>query len=235
MGLGIPHFAVMIRYNLFVGGLLGSGWSSFWGVAFPWLVGFFLYQGSGFTEFVNWTSILFSGVVNFLVPAALYYKARSLYGEEADRLDAIDATALILDRASGPALPKSPIGSVGGRPGKADGAAPLLKGGTPNSSGYSAIGVSEPIDDSKHDGSSFQRSSSGLSGAAAITASNGDTPDLHEAEPPEDREPIWTSFPACCSERARYYTLWSIVIIVEALSIATMGMYAAGMGGGEMH
>jgi hypothetical protein len=238
IGLGIPHFAVMIRYNLFVGGLLGSGWSSFWGVAFPWLVGFFLYQGNGFTEFVNWTSILFSGVVNFLVPAALYYKARQLYGEEADRLDAIDETAQILDRAAGPNIPK-PNKNIGGRPGRADGAAPLLGAGTHNSSsaaGYSAIGTSEPIisiDESKDDNSGLGRSSSG--NGLGDGAGAGSPRELHDAEPPEDREPIWTAFPQCCTEKMRYYMLWALVIVVEALSLATMGMYAAGMGGGEAH
>jgi len=77
IGLGIPLFSVVVRYNLFVGKVFSSRWSSFFGVVFPWLVSFLLYQGDGFDLFVTWASLLINGAINFILPVVLYITARS--------------------------------------------------------------------------------------------------------------------------------------------------------------
>lgn len=76
IALGIPLFSIFIRYNLFVGGVCGSKMSAFWGAVFPWLVGFLLYQGQGFTLFVNWSALIVNGFINFVVPGIVYIKAK---------------------------------------------------------------------------------------------------------------------------------------------------------------
>lgn len=76
VGLGIPLYSVVIRYNLYVGGICGRHWSAFWGVVFPWLVSFLFYQGSGLLNFVNLSALYVSGIINFIVPFVLYIKAR---------------------------------------------------------------------------------------------------------------------------------------------------------------
>jgi hypothetical protein len=50
--------------------------AAFWGAVFPWLVGFLLYQGQGFTEFVNWSALVVNGFINFVVPVLVYIKAK---------------------------------------------------------------------------------------------------------------------------------------------------------------
>lgn len=69
---GIPVCSVTTRYNLFVGGVCGKKQSYFWGCIAPWIVGFFFCQGPLFANLLNWTSLVFNGLVNFLVPFAMY-------------------------------------------------------------------------------------------------------------------------------------------------------------------
>jgi hypothetical protein len=72
-------------YNLYVGHLFSARWSAFWGVVFPWLVSFLLYQGDGFDRFVTWASLGLNGFINFLVPFVLLYSARKRYGSGTPR------------------------------------------------------------------------------------------------------------------------------------------------------
>lgn len=52
--------------------------SYFWGVIAPWLVSFLFLQGTYFAALINWSSLVVNGVVNFLIPLILYYKAISV-------------------------------------------------------------------------------------------------------------------------------------------------------------
>jgi len=75
IGLGIPIFCIIMRYNLYVGNVTSAWGSKFWGAIFPWLVSFFLYQGTGFIRFVNWTSLIFTNFTNFILPSYVYILA----------------------------------------------------------------------------------------------------------------------------------------------------------------
>jgi hypothetical protein len=56
---------------------------TFVGVIAPWLVGFIFTQGPIFADLLNWTALLFSGLVNFILPFLLYLKAsRASYATE---------------------------------------------------------------------------------------------------------------------------------------------------------
>lgn len=85
IGLGIPIFCIIMRYNLYVGNVMSSFGAKFWGAIFPWLVSFFLYQGTGFIRFVNWTSLIFTNFTNFILPSYLFILALDYEAEELQR------------------------------------------------------------------------------------------------------------------------------------------------------
>jgi len=55
-----------------MGEVCGKRASFFWGVIAPWLIGFIFCQGPRFAEFLNWTALIFSSIVNFILPLVLY-------------------------------------------------------------------------------------------------------------------------------------------------------------------
>lgn len=84
IGLGIPLFSIVVRYNLFVGEVCSKKWSIFWGkinflffiikhlfiysfvskgAVFPYLITWLFYQGKGFQIFLNWSSLIINGFV----------------------------------------------------------------------------------------------------------------------------------------------------------------------------
>jgi len=69
---GIPVYCISTRYNLYMGEVCGKRASFFWGVIAPWLVGFVFWQGTRFAEFLNWTALSVSSIVNFILPLVLY-------------------------------------------------------------------------------------------------------------------------------------------------------------------
>jgi hypothetical protein len=44
IGLGIPVFCILMRYNLVVGGVCGNGLGTFLGGVLPWLISWLVYQ-----------------------------------------------------------------------------------------------------------------------------------------------------------------------------------------------
>lgn len=74
---GIPVCCITTRYNLYIGKVCGRRMSYFWGVIAPWLVAYCFAQGAFFANFINWSSLVVNGIVNFMFPLALYYKAVS--------------------------------------------------------------------------------------------------------------------------------------------------------------
>lgn len=76
---GIPVYSILIRYNLVNGELLRPFFANLIAVVFPWAFSCFFYHGSGFSAFVNWSSLLLQGLVNFVIPCALYYQALRKY------------------------------------------------------------------------------------------------------------------------------------------------------------
>eukprot|EP01132_Coremiostelium_polycephalum_P008595 gene8595-10577_t len=74
---GIPVCFITTRYNLYVGYICGRKSSYFWGVIAPWLIAFIFCQRQIFAELLNWSSLIFNSVVNFMIPFALYLRATS--------------------------------------------------------------------------------------------------------------------------------------------------------------
>jgi len=75
IGPGIPVYSISTRYNLFVGKICGKKMSYFLGSVAPWIFGFLFTGSSIFAQLLNWSALLFIGIVNFLVPLAVYLKA----------------------------------------------------------------------------------------------------------------------------------------------------------------
>jgi len=72
---GIPVYSISVRYNLFVGRLCNKHWAYFWGVIFPWVISFIFTGSSAFASLLNWSALLFTGIVNFIIPFCVYYIA----------------------------------------------------------------------------------------------------------------------------------------------------------------
>jgi len=73
----IPIFSIVIKYNMIENGF-SQPVSFFWGVLFPWLVGFpLLYMPNILSQFINFTSLVFVSFTDFIVPWALYIKLQN--------------------------------------------------------------------------------------------------------------------------------------------------------------
>lgn len=67
IGLGIPVFCIVMRYNLVVGGMR-PGLATFLGVVLPWLVSWILYQGSAAETFIGLSGVVLISAIGFLLP-----------------------------------------------------------------------------------------------------------------------------------------------------------------------
>jgi len=80
---GIPVYSILVRYNILSSPTLkeymGPISANIFGVVAPWTLSMFFYHGEGFSNFVNWSAIIFQGFVNFVVPCILYYQAVKMY------------------------------------------------------------------------------------------------------------------------------------------------------------
>ena len=75
---GIPIYSLIVRYNLIDSGLCKKSWANFWGVILPWIISLPFYSGNGLNIVINWTSLLFNGVINFVIPLVFYLRMMQL-------------------------------------------------------------------------------------------------------------------------------------------------------------
>jgi len=73
----IPVYAIVMRYNIIENNIMRKSFANFWAVIFPWLLVLPFYTGSGLQTFMNWTSLVFNGVINYVIPCLLYVKIRN--------------------------------------------------------------------------------------------------------------------------------------------------------------
>ena len=80
IGLGIPIFCILMRYNLVVGGVCNNEGGLFFGGIFPWLISWLVYQGHGVLELLSWTGLILNGFIDFFCPALVaFVAARSAF------------------------------------------------------------------------------------------------------------------------------------------------------------
>lgn len=72
----IPIFVIVIRYNLLRARVCGTKTAMFLSGVVPWLLAIPFQTGDWLNEIVNWMSILFVAVVNFVFPFVLYLIAQ---------------------------------------------------------------------------------------------------------------------------------------------------------------
>jgi amino acid permease len=68
IGLGVPIFCVIGRYNLVNGGLCSEPWAHVWSSVLPWGTAWLLYQGSAILKLLSWSGLLLNGFIDFLMP-----------------------------------------------------------------------------------------------------------------------------------------------------------------------
>ena len=72
---GIPICSVSTRQNLLASGVFSRRMCYFLSAVLPFLLSFIFLSGSFFAQLLVWSSLLFNGIVNFLIPHALYLTA----------------------------------------------------------------------------------------------------------------------------------------------------------------
>lgn len=85
IGLDIPLFAVLTRYNLVNSGLCSTRVANVFVVYLPWGISWLFYQGTAVSKLLSWGGILFSGALAFLLP--LYLAIRVLRISDEDALE----------------------------------------------------------------------------------------------------------------------------------------------------
>jgi amino acid permease len=80
VGLDIPLFSVLTRYNLTNSGLCSPRMANILVVYLPWSTAWMFYQGSAIDELLSWGGILFTSAVAFLLP--LYLAIRVLQSDD---------------------------------------------------------------------------------------------------------------------------------------------------------
>jgi hypothetical protein len=76
IGLDVPLFAVLTRYNLTSSGLCSENTANWLVVYIPWGVSWIFYQGNAIAELLSWSGVLFTSAIAFLLP--LYLAIRTL-------------------------------------------------------------------------------------------------------------------------------------------------------------
>eukprot|EP00629_Pelagomonadales_sp_RCC1024_P006077 CAMPEP_0119285398 /NCGR_PEP_ID=MMETSP1329-20130426/32103_1 /TAXON_ID=114041 /ORGANISM="Genus nov. species nov., Strain RCC1024" /LENGTH=455 /DNA_ID=CAMNT_0007286109 /DNA_START=119 /DNA_END=1483 /DNA_ORIENTATION=- len=73
LGLGVPVFCVLMRYNLVAGGM-PLAWAHFCGGALPWLVSWLVYRGHGVLRVLTWSGLVLNASIDFVAPMVLAAK-----------------------------------------------------------------------------------------------------------------------------------------------------------------
>lgn len=71
IGLDIPLFCVLTRYNLVNSGLCSEKVANWLVVYIPWGLSWTFYQGNAIAELLSWGGVLFTSLVAFILPLAL--------------------------------------------------------------------------------------------------------------------------------------------------------------------
>jgi len=106
----IPIYSIIIRCNL-ISNKCPKVIATVVSIAIPWILSIPFYGGNGLSEIVNWSSILFAGFLNFLVPLIMYVICRTDTFESKRSKSVVKAigphnTVLITAEISGLKLPK---------------------------------------------------------------------------------------------------------------------------------
>ena len=71
IGLGVPIFCVIMRYNLVNGGFCSEPWAHVWSSVLPWGMGWTLYQGSVMLKLLDYSGLVLNGFIDFVAPGVV--------------------------------------------------------------------------------------------------------------------------------------------------------------------
>jgi len=81
IGLDVPLFSVLTRYNLTHSGLCSINFANWLVVWIPWGLAWLFYAGDSIAKVLDWGGVLFISVVAFLLPLYLALRALQQYPE----------------------------------------------------------------------------------------------------------------------------------------------------------
>ncbi|KAJ8609829.1 hypothetical protein CTAYLR_008135 [Chrysophaeum taylorii] len=68
IGLGIPIFCVLMRYNLVAGNVCPPRAATFVSAWLPWCLSFMVYRGHGILALLSWSGLVLNSLVDFILP-----------------------------------------------------------------------------------------------------------------------------------------------------------------------
>jgi hypothetical protein len=79
IGLDIPLFSVLTRYNLVNSGLCSKSMANILVVYIPWALSWAFYQGNAIADLLSWGGVFFTSAIAFILPLmlALYMLIKS--------------------------------------------------------------------------------------------------------------------------------------------------------------
>jgi hypothetical protein len=80
----IPVACIIIRYNILSNQLVSRRVANLLAIGLPWMLVIPFYGGNGFNQFIVWSGVIVTGVVNFVIPVYIYVLAVRKYGHEQD-------------------------------------------------------------------------------------------------------------------------------------------------------
>ncbi len=86
IGLGVPVYCVLMRYNLRAGGL-SEFWSHILAGAGPWAVSWLVYRGHGILEVLSWSGLILNAGIDFIAP--MVPRPRPLYLQLRGAMDSV--------------------------------------------------------------------------------------------------------------------------------------------------
>jgi len=75
LATSIPVYSIIVRYNLLQNNVVPKAWANIFAVVLPWAVAIPFMKSGALNVLMNWSSLLFSSVANFIIPFAIYMKA----------------------------------------------------------------------------------------------------------------------------------------------------------------
>lgn len=94
----LPIYPILIRSNVLNAGLCGESYIWIISHALPWVIASMVYMQAWFVTVINWSSLVFLGVINYSIPLALYIRAASLSRDRSDASQSTENTEDDCDR-----------------------------------------------------------------------------------------------------------------------------------------
>lgn len=86
LATSIPVYSIIVRYNLLQNHVVNKAWANIFAVVIPWIVAIPFMMGGALNFLMNWSSLFFASVANFILPFIIYMKANEFRTSVRERL-----------------------------------------------------------------------------------------------------------------------------------------------------